>query len=206
MWLVALASCGGNPLPGDAGGDEGAVDAPPASDRTATSAGVDGAEDLRRVDAAPDDLVPQDAAAAEASVDAAGDGEFSSCQRGCGAPCAVGEECIVTDVTAAACLRRCTTSSDCPAGWRCASLLVDTNDFPQQLPPYTFSDRVCITFGVPSDCGPGVCDIFEPPRCLDAHTLQSPTDTPATCAWVFEDCPHGCFDGGGDAGFNSVCN
>jgi len=120
-----------------------------------------------------------------------------TCSHSC-PPCAGGEVCATGlggfAGHAAACLKRCASSSDCGAGLRCVSL------FGERLP-----DSVCISLDTPLRC-PDIafdprwhCD-FPPGSCKDSKTLLRPFSQSEnqTCGSELVTCPTGCdsIDGG----------
>ena len=119
-----------------------------------------------------------------------------SCARAC-TSCPSGQQCIVTDNTAAVCLAECTTTADCASGFRCVELVENSRDFP--TPPTRYSARVCAQLSSTPLC-PGVpsgshCDIFAGSVCSDSTTLKRPVFQPGTCGFEYVRCDNGCVEG-----------
>lgn len=138
--------------------------------------------------------VPDDLADAAAGPDLACPGRADVCPK-----CKNDEVCSGGNVVyfyAATCLKKCTTTSDCPNGMKCAKLAFGL-------------DVACVSDTVPGLC-PGTivdpwwhCDFFPPlPRCTGPDVLATPFSEPKnmTCGSTLTLCPNGCEQVSADAG------
>jgi hypothetical protein len=138
-------------------------------------------------------------------VDSAPPGDGGACTHLCPVQCAAGFTCSVAgfDDFKATCLKKCATTSDCPAGSRCVLLF-----------NHAFEPSVCVSNSVPALC-PGIpdnpgwhCD-FPGAQCSDANTLRRPYNEKKnhTCGSELIHCPKGCAmpDGGMGTPAASYC-
>ena len=122
-------------------------------------------------------------------------------------PCAANEICIGTTLLTSGvvptCLKKCTTSKDCPQGMICAW---DIN--------WSLLDPACVSETVPAPCGAPLappadhCDFFGAPPCHSANVLSVPFDymkKNKICGFEQVDCPNGCVNADRDAGTIAHC-
>lgn len=130
--------------------------------------------------------------------------DAAMCVKTCSA-CGADEACVGTPALAryqAACLKKCTVTSDCGAGARCVAIFNEVG-----VP------AVCVSDAAPGRC-PGVappaatdhCD-FPPASCLDANTLDQTfqLNMNHVCGHERVACPNGCVNGDTDAGVLAHC-
>lgn len=120
--------------------------------------------------------------------------------------CAMNEDCFVSDYTAAVCLSRCATTSDCPPGFQCAELVTDPADVGSLPPPYSLSARLCFSTAarLPPVCArfplDSHCQLDDEPGCFDGQTLRQAVVAPGSCGYEYLSCLKGCVAATSDGG------